>query len=256
MPIGISTLCTFGETFAKISRYREFTPSVIEILDDWLDWLDGSRIALLSSLASEWDVLYTIHSPIIDINLASLNAEVRDLSIRRVKESIAHAHKLGASLVVIHPGVSSGLDKVAPDTHWRLNYDSLSKILEYAEREGVRICLENMPAGERLLFKTPEEFLCLSEEGLTIGMALDVGHANTVGLLPEFLDKLRGRIVHLHLHDNMGTNDEHLVVGKGTVDWGLVRKRVDLCRITGVVECHTLKDAAESLSASRHAFRS
>lgn len=254
MPIGISTLCTFGETFTKINHFREFTPSVIEVLDDWTDRLDEPNLASLVRIASDWGVRYTIHSPIIDINLASVNEEVRDLSIRRIKGSIDHAHELGAELVVVHPGFKSQVDRIDPEKHWRLNFDSLSRLLDYAEGTGVALCLENMPAGDRLLFQSPSEFLRILEEGLSVGVVLDVGHANTVGLLHEFLDKLGDRIRHLHLHDNLGSKDEHLVVGKGTVDWVLLRRMVDLNRLTAVVECNTLSDAAESLLASRQLF--
>jgi len=256
MPIGISTLCTFGETFTKIGFYRESTPPVIEVIDDWADRLDGSRIRLLLDLTSVWDVLYTIHAPIIDLNIASANERLKRLSALLVKESIDHAHALGAPLVVVHPGSFPPDGRGNPEAHWRLNSESLSEICEHAAKEGVEVCIENMPAGTRLFFQTPQDFLRASEEGLDFEIALDVGHANTKGLLNEFLAQLRGRIRHLHLHDNKGDRDAHLPVGRGTIDWKLLKREIDIPSLTAVVEANTIPEALESIAAARQVFSS
>lgn len=256
MPIGISTLCTFGETFKKIGFYRESTPPVIEVIDDWADRLDGARIRLLLDLGSVWNIRYTIHAPIIDLNIASANERVKRLSAQLVKESIDHARELGALLVVVHPGSLPPDNRGDPEAHWHLNSESLSEICEHAAREGVAVCLENMPAGTRLFFQLPQDFLRASEEGLDFEVALDVGHANTRGSLEEFLTLLKGRIRHLHLHDNMGDRDAHLPVGRGNIDWNLLKREFDLSSLTAVVEANTIQDALESVAAARQVFSS
>jgi sugar phosphate isomerase/epimerase len=65
---------------------------------------------------------------------------------------------------------------------------------------------------------------------------------------------LSGRIIHVHLHDNNGLNDDHMVVGKGTIDWNLVRSKIDPKKITCVIENNTLSDAQESLRKVRQLF--
>lgn len=256
MPIGISTLCTFGETFKKIAFYRESTPPVIEVIDDWADRLDRHRMRLLLELSSEWGVHYTIHAPIIDLNIASLNERVKGLSAQLVKESIDHARELGAELVVVHPGSFPPDSRGDPEAYWQLNFDSISEICRHAAREGVEVCLENMPAKTRLFLQTPQDFLRLSDEGLDFEVALDVGHANTMGQLEEFLALLKGKIRHLHLHDNMGDRDAHLPVGRGTVDWSLLKTKIDLSSLTAVVEANTIPEALESVDAARQVFSS
>jgi sugar phosphate isomerase/epimerase len=34
-----------------------------------------------------------------------------------------------------------------------------------------------------------------------------------------YVERYSSRLVHLHLHDTMGTNDDHTVPGRGRVDW-------------------------------------
>jgi len=59
----------------------------------------------------------------------------------------------------------------------------------------------------------PEELLGMVEGIEGVGITIDIGHANTVGKVPEFLPFLK-RAAHLHVHDNHGVSDEHLALGK------------------------------------------
>jgi len=50
---------------------------------------------------------------------------------------------------------------------------------------------------------------------------LDVGHANIgqkKNLVESFFKGFSGKIVHLHLSDNKGKDDDHLPIGVGYVD--------------------------------------
>ena len=53
-----------------------------------------------------------------------------------------------------------------------------------------------------------------------IGVCLDLGHANysQVGIAGWF-EELGEKIGYLHLSDNMGTYDDHLPLGQGSIDW-------------------------------------
>ena len=50
---------------------------------------------------------------------------------------------------------------------------------------------------------------------------LDIPHAFTSGGVKSILDYIfifKNRIIHIHWHDNHGTKDEHLTIGKGWKD--------------------------------------
>ncbi|MDR2354170.1 MAG: sugar phosphate isomerase/epimerase [Deltaproteobacteria bacterium] len=59
-------------------------------------------------------------------------------------------------------------------------------------------------------------------------MCLDIGHWHTSGMghtwknLPEWIKLCQDRLGHLHLHDNDGTSDQHLPIGKGRIDFHLL----------------------------------
>jgi sugar phosphate isomerase/epimerase len=256
MPIGISTLCTFGKTYSVLDELLDLKIEVLEILEDWKDRMNKSRIKKLREIKRSNGISYTVHSPILDVDIAASNARFRTLSNRMVMESIRHASEIEAELVVVHPGIRSPLEYLVPKINWELNKESLRKIIAYGEDIGVKVTVENMPSNTPCFLQTATEFQALVNDGLPLYMTLDVGHANTVSQLRSFMETMKDRIIHIHLHDNKGTNDDHMVVGAGTIDWDLLRSNLNLNKITAVVEANNLKDGKASLIKARQLFNS
>lgn len=227
----------------------------MEVLDDWKDRIDGKKAKILREMASSRGTKFTIHSPILDMNIASANDRFRALSVKMVNESIDNAALIGAGVVVVHPGSSSPLDDYYSGVHWGHNVESLRAIEAYAEDLGVIAAIENMPGHTRAFLKSPSEFGLLDELGFMLNITLDIGHANTTGNLKEYIEKLKSHIAHVHIHDNKGSYDEHLVAGKGTVDWGYLGSTLSFGKITGVVESTSFADATACLDRANHLFR-
>ncbi|MEM4529334.1 MAG: hypothetical protein QXQ52_02265, partial [Candidatus Methanomethylicaceae archaeon] len=66
----------------------------------------------------------------------------------------------------------------------------------------------------------------------------------------------KDRIIHLHLHDNYGIEDEHRVIGDGNVNWQLIKSKFSLNSIYAVVENNTLNDAILSYKKALQLFKS
>jgi len=81
---------------------------------------------------------------------------------------------------------------------------------------GVRIALENMPEMPVSMAKAPGELLEFME-GTELGVCFDIGHANTVGNIPDFLS-IKDLFINMHVHDNVGDRDRHMVIGEGNID--------------------------------------
>lgn len=164
-----------------------------------------------------------IHSAVYDINLASLNPLIRRASIRQTVESIRFAAKIGAKIVIIHPG---RLPKDYPSVYLknsRINLlTSLNVMARMAGRMGVMLAIENSPRGRahRLVANPQEHLYILRRLGSAhLGALLDIGHAHTWGFdLREYIRSLADYILLFHLHDNRGDADEHLPLGRGTID--------------------------------------
>jgi sugar phosphate isomerase/epimerase len=132
---------------------------------------------------------------------------------------------VGGEIVVIHPGV--GVEDAQRAERVRACRESLEMLLEEAARFPVRFAIENMLPGHvgdraaelvELLRGLPED---------RIGFCYDTGHAR---LCPDGLEIARcmvGRMLTIHLQDNVGEGDAHLMPFDGTIDWTAVARMLD-----------------------------
>jgi sugar phosphate isomerase/epimerase len=136
-----------------------------------------------------------------------------------LRSEIDLAHRLGARTLVVHPE-SLGLD----DASDRPDVPEIRRVLDHARRGGVRVALENTVDSMRAL----DRALDVAEDDSTFGICIDIGHAalsRDAGRHPvrAYIDRYSSRLIHLHLHDTMGTRDDHTVPGRGRVDWSSVQ---------------------------------
>lgn len=165
------------------------------------------------------DMKIQIHSPINDINIASINPTLRRASVEEINKTLKLANEIDVEMVTVHPGIYSPLS-IYWDKTSKTAIESLNKIKRKGEDYGVTIAMENLPDMWLALCSKPEETRdFLDETGLKF--CLDVGHAYTSDSLNEFL-KLEP--VNLHLHDNVGEEDIHLALGEGQIDFKQILK--------------------------------
>ena len=168
------------------------------------------------------EVELRVHAPLSDINIASFSDRVREASLSDVLETIRMAGELGAKCVTVHPGLVSPSSSLDLDRVRALVRESLLKVSKASEEHGVPVAIENMPRIRWLIFRDPDELLKVIE-GTGLGICFDAGHANTSGNVDAWLD-LAPRFINVHLHDNRGERDEHLVLGEGTVPFDKILK--------------------------------
>lgn len=166
----------------------------------------------------------TVHAPYADLNLATLNYPIWRESVRQITTCIAAASEW-TDRVTFHPGYLSPVGKMVPENAWKRQKEALVEIGREAGEHSVIACLENMIGIREFLCRDPGELRGMADGIEGIGITIDIGHANTVGKVKEFLPCLK-EASHLHVHDNHGVHDEHLALGAGTVDWDLVGETV------------------------------
>jgi sugar phosphate isomerase/epimerase len=138
-----------------------------------------------------------------------------------LRHEIDFAHRLRAETLVLHP-VCLGLE--TPDD--RPDWPEIVRIADYAVKFGVRLAVENIFDSIWCLDRILEEIGDDPAE-TNVGICIDVGHAamsKDAGREPvrNYLERYAGQLVQLHLHDNHGQADEHLIPGLGTIDWARV----------------------------------
>jgi sugar phosphate isomerase/epimerase len=124
----------------------------------------------------------------------------------------------------------------------RRNNEALSQLTRCAREYDVTATVENMVNVESLLGRFPGEIADMRVDSL--GFTFDVGHANTADAIDSFL---RMPVDHVHLHDNNGKTDQHLVLGLGNIDWSRVMRGLRLYKGVFVLELRTLDEGVRSL---------
>jgi len=228
---GISTFCLHSLPLGEaLDRLRGLTDTV-EILDD------GNHYLETAEPLDGYPFHYFIHAPARGVNIASLREPIRRASVEVLTQCFTVAAEVGAP-VVVHPGYSAWEgEREAAVARFRR---SLADLERAAEERSVTFYVENMPPWNYFLLRFPDDLPLLGGEGL----ALDVGHAQLNGCLPEFLDH---PLAHVHLHDNDGKTDGHEPVGKGGIDFRAVVRAVKRDQASAIIEVATLEGVLSSI---------
>jgi sugar phosphate isomerase/epimerase len=192
----------------------------IELMADGEGWDNlGGRWDRLAAELPKTGASFSLHPPAWDINLTSPVRELREAAYALHEKSIEFAHKIGASHVVLHPGFcnSSAFDK---NRARGLAREAAEKLAVKAASSGLRLAFENVGYHGSSIY-TEEEF-CHALDGLdaAIGYLIDTGHAHVNHWdVPALIERLKDRLIGIHLHDNKADADSHLPMYGGTLDW-------------------------------------
>ena len=247
--IGLSMQYCLGEPFQKMTEHLpKAETSYIEIVDDGFHTLNKQRIATLKDLGESYGLKYSVHAPFADINIASQSKPMLKTMLKRVKESIVHAHDLNAYAWIFHPGLKSGISMFYPGLDWLQNIESVQSLSKIASDYDVKIAMENVPEPFPFLVKSVEDFKRFYDEiREPIDLVLDIGHANINGQIELFIKTFADRVVHIHAHDNDGKSDKHLGIGYGNVNWKNVADLLKQTSYDKVVIIESIEHVRDSL---------
>src|SRR5215467_2824384 len=136
------------------------------------------------------------------------------------KRAIDVSEDLRFSRMVLHMG---GSRETADPRKRDAAFSTLEHLVLHAHHAGVTLAVENT-TGE---MGDPAYLRAFVEETRLSGLRFnfDVGHANLAeGPVEERVAKsfapLKELVISVHLHDNHGDKDEHLLPYEGSIDWG------------------------------------
>lgn len=185
-----------------------------------IEWFSADRAAsrqrTAEALAATGVELHAVHSPFgPDADWCAADQAAANSGVEVMGYVIPTAAELGASIVVIHP--SRGAEGESADEMRSRVQAGLETLLPMAEANNVVLSLENMPWKEQNAQQLAPLIDGLASAHL-VG-CLDTGHANIAEGAEEAARAFGRKLGHLHLHDNHGDSDEHLIPPNGTIDW-------------------------------------
>ena len=158
-----------------------------------------------------------------------------------VERNLRCAEILGIPYMVVHPVYHDAQERLYTDAeeYLEINQKLFSSLLEGAERHHVTLLCENLLWGASIPPAVQCE-LVRRVNSPNFGWCFDTGHAHRCGLPQTSLLGLPIPPLSLHVQDNHGSHDEHLLPGDGTIDW---KEFLDSLRAIGyagdlVLEAH------------------
>ena len=153
------------------------------------------------------------------------DSEVLRAFSEKMFRAIDAAKLSGIEYAVMHPNAANfPLVKYDHDEQRNTTLELLSPFVEHANRVGLDVVVENMrvQSGKMQCHRycmTAEE-LCDLADTLGIGICWDFGHAHLSGLKQSKALALVGdRLKVVHVNDNGGIEDDHVLPFSGQVDW-------------------------------------
>lgn len=204
----------FCEAMNPRSRLRD---------DDWEDYVRDIR-----NLGETFGVQFRqSHLPYYDIFAQNDPEKVRTME-ELIRRSIIASGMLGVEWTVTHPGTvyEAGHDmKVSLER----NVEYYSRHVQTARENGIGICLENDfeyrqgQPGQHIYCASPYELVELVDafnDPRHVGVCYDFGHGHLTGPFHRKNLNVIGKRLHaVHVQDNHGSADEHLMPFHGTIDW-------------------------------------
>lgn len=185
-------------------------------VDDLRGWLADAGLTL-----------YSVHAPIVEgydgsrwegvFNLASANEERRQQAVAEATTALQIARRLPYSTLVVHAGLPRMQQTPGEDSRDAARR-SIEALAAAAAPLGVRVAVEVIPnqlSAVGSLVHFVEEVLDTGAAGI----CLDFGHANLDGDVLEAVETVSEHLIAVHVHDNRGRTDDHLLPFEGTIDW-------------------------------------
>lgn len=189
--------------------------------DDWETYIKD-----IEKMGKDWGVTFAqSHLPYYDI-WGDNSPEKVELMEELIRRSIIASGMLGIKWTVTHPGTVYSAGQNMQISHDR-NVEYYSKHVECAKEAGIGIALENdfeykSKPYQRIFCSTISELttLCDAFNSSNVGICYDFGHAHlTGGFHRQNLNAIGSRLKAVHVADNHGERDEHLMPFYGTIDW-------------------------------------
>lgn len=217
---------------------------------DQAAWTDGLDLALESWNSKLTSRPLTVHAPFMDLSPGGIDPEVVEVTRRRLTWAARKAVELGAEALICHAGYDHNRFPHDIDRWLAVSAETWRRVLAAGRDGGLVVVLENVyETGPEVLARLMTEL-----DHPRLGICFDTGHANTWGRADHrtWLTELSVWIRRLHLHDNDGSFDHHLPVGRGTYPFAdLFAHLADRVERPGItLEPHRVEHVEPTLSAA------
>lgn len=212
-----------GETIDLIKRYN------FEFIEIWamkphFAFDNINYLKELADIISSYGIkVITFHGPLYEdvsdamkgkwLSLASKDQQLRRKTTDLFKMVVDAMEFFDCRTIVTHTGLSGDIDGKEMENL----YYSLQEIFELHSGRSINIALENGVSSSSSI----NSILAFIERysPSRTGTCFDTGHAFITGNFSEDLEAISQHLMTMHIHDNRGISDEHLLPFYGNIPW-------------------------------------
>jgi sugar phosphate isomerase/epimerase len=221
--------------------------------------LEANRLQLVSLHAPTSRDISAMRQSGMPLSICEVERVRRVEAMDELKRAIDVADDLPYARLVLHMG---GSREMADPRKRDAAFSTLEHLILHAHHAGVTVCVENTTSE----MGDPAYLRAFVDETRLTGLRFnfDIGHAHLSDFpedarIEKSFSPLRDLISSVHVHDNHGEKDEHLLPYDGTIDWPAAIKILQSAPQTSLPIVLELKEktgpeapaAAEQLDAAR-----
>lgn len=222
----------FGYDMPIAKRFELIKNAGFDSVMVW--WGDGDEDEIVS-LAQENNLfICNAHLPFEEINLLWNSDESGDIYTDMLCGLIKKCGNKNIPTAVLH--VSRG---VATPPYNEIGLNRIRKILQVAQQSNVNIAFENL----RYVHYLDYVFSNITSDKLKF--CYDSGHHNCLSPERDLLSEFGDKLIALHLDDNMGDSDIHMLPYDGTSNWDIVTDKLAKLNYNGVISLEVQQDRHE-----------
>lgn len=189
----------------EISFGKDFDPPI-----DWKNipvWAKDAGVGLWS--------YHLPFLPFSEINIASLDSDLREKSINICMELIKKASDIGIKIAVIHPsGEPNAVEE--REEMLKVGAEALATLQENASKYGVTVAVEDLPRS--CLGNHSSDIKKLISLNDNLRVCFDTNHL-LIQKNSDFIKDVGSKIITLHVSDYDFRNEQHWLPYEGKVDW-------------------------------------
>jgi L-ribulose-5-phosphate 3-epimerase len=157
----------------------------------------------------------SIHAPFGSrLDISSPDPGIRRTGVELTVQAIDACVEFDHAQLMLH--LNDRFHESELTTRITLVENAMAVIIDYAAKHHVDLAVENLPSSQSArLF---DHILSLYDDH-RLGVCLDTSHAHLSHTLHDLLEQYGGRLTAVHVSDNRGEHDDHLLPFEGTIDW-------------------------------------
>jgi len=157
-----------------------------------------------------------------NINDIWLDNEIGESLVERYINDLRDVAALNIPMVIMH--LSSKFDNPSPNN---IGLDRIKRIVKVAEELKIKIAFENTKTLSQVYY------VLNNIKSDYVGLCFDCGHWHCNNKDNWSPADFKGRVFAVHLHDNDGSKDQHLLPFDGNIDWLKVLQMLKDCDYDG-----------------------